>query len=288
MKSRLRIWILPCVAATAAAWQSVAPEVRLPLAQGSTRVAIIGDSGSGEKGQFELAAQMIKLRAAFPFDTVLMLGDNIYGRQTPVDFNRKFELPYQGLLSDGVKFFAALGNHDSPNSRFYEHFRMDGRRYYSFRAGPAEFFALDSTSMDAAQLAWIARSLAESGARWKICFFHHPLYSSGKRHGPALDLRARLEPVLAKGGAHVVLAGHEHFYERLKPQKGIQHFVLGNSGKLRLNNIRQTADTLKGFDRDLVFGVFEITADELFFQAISRKGDVVDSGVIERKKLAAQ
>jgi hypothetical protein len=270
------------------AFQAASPVVRLPVQQGSVRVAIIGDSGSGSKGQYELAAQMVKTRNSFPFDTVLMLGDNIYGSQSPASFKNKFEKPYQPLLEGGVRFFASLGNHDNPNSRFYKPFRMEGQRYYSFRNGDVEFFALDSTYLDPVQLDWIAKRLAASPARWKICYFHHPLYSSGRRHGPDLDLRARLEPVLEKGGVNVVLAGHEHFYERLKPQKGIQHFVLGNSGKLRMNNIKRSLDTIKGFDRDLAFGLFEITGDQIFFQAISRTGEIVDSGVIERRGLTGQ
>jgi hypothetical protein len=219
---------------------------------------------------------------------VLMLGDNIYGGQTPADFKRKFEDPYRALLSGGVRFFASLGNHDNPNSRYYAGFNMSGQRYYSFRSGEAEFFALDSSQMDRAQLSWIQERTAASDAKWKICFFHHPMYSSGKRHGPDMALRTILEPILLKQGVQVVLAGHEHFYERIKPAKGIHHFVLGNSGKLRKRNIRVSFDTMKGFDSDLAFGVFEITADQVVFQIISRTGSIVDSGVIERRAMAAQ
>ncbi len=83
-----------------------------------------------------------------------------------------------------------------------------------------------------------------------IAYFHHPLYSSGAIHGSEVDLRAIIEPMFVKYGLNVVFAGHEHFYERLKPQKGIQHFTAGGSAKLREGNIRTTGMTTKGFDTE--------------------------------------
>ena len=53
-----------------------------------------------------------------------MVGDNIYGSERPQDFQKKFELPYKPLLDAGVTFYAALGNHDDPNQRFYKPFSM--------------------------------------------------------------------------------------------------------------------------------------------------------------------
>ena len=120
----------------------------------------------------------------FPFEFVLMLGDNLYGHEKPSDFVRKFEEPYKPLLNAGIKFYAALGNHDNPNERFYKNFNMGGKRYYSFKVGNIEFFALDSNYMDPQQLEWLKKQLQASKSDWKIAFFHHPLYSDGKRHGP--------------------------------------------------------------------------------------------------------
>jgi hypothetical protein len=276
----MRPWIVPLVLAGLAA---AAAEVRLPNDEKSVRFAVIGDSGTGGSGQREVGAQMAKFRGEFPFEFVLMLGDNIYGRESASNMRRNFEEPYKPLLDSGVKFYAALGNHDNPNQRFYKPFNMDEKRYYSMKKGNAEFFALDSTYMTPEQLDWIKQRLAGSTAAWKICFFHHPIYSNGRRHGPDRDLRAQLEPIFRKEGVQLVLAGHEHFYERMHPQDGIFHIILGNSGKLRKGNIRQAQNSAKGFDTDLAFMGIEISGDQLFFQVVSRTGQTVDSGVIDRK-----
>jgi 3',5'-cyclic AMP phosphodiesterase CpdA len=253
---------------------------QLPLKPDSVRFAVIGDNGTGEKEEYDVGRQMAAFREQFHFDFVVMLGDNMYGGESPDDFKRKFEDPYKSLLDGGVKFYASLGNHDNPNQRFYKPFNMGGKRYYSIKKGNAEFFALDSTYMDAGQLAWLDKQLAGSSAAWKICFFHHPLYSDGKFHGPDKDLRARIEPIFEQRGVKVVLSGHEHVYERIKPQNGIHYFVLGNSGKLRPHNLRPSAIMAKGFDTDRSFMLAEIAGDDFYFDTISRTGKAVDSGML--------
>jgi hypothetical protein len=265
-----------------AAGQQQSTVVALPLKPKSVRFAVFGDNGTGGPEQYEVAQQMVRQRTKFPFDFVLMMGDNIYGSDTAADFRRKFEDPYKPMLDAGVKFYATLGNHDNPNQRLYKPFNMDGKRYYSFKKENVEFFSLDSTYMDPQQLAWVDKQLSGSTAAWKICFFHHPLYSDGKFHGPDRDLRARLEPLLAKGGVSVVLSGHEHFYERLKPHQGIYYFIIGNGGQLRYHDLKPSPDVAKGFDTDRGFALFEIAGDELYFQALSRTGEIVDSGVIQK------
>ena|SRR5665213_365020 len=261
-----------------------AEDVRLPLKPGSVRFAVIGDNGTGGKEQYDIARLMAEYREKTGFDFVIMLGDNIYGGESVAGMKKKFEDPYKPLLDAGVKFYASLGNHDNPNERFYKPFNMDEKRYYDFRKGNAEFFALDSNYMDPVQLDWLKKQLAGSDSDWKICYFHHPLYSDGKYHGPDVDLRTRLEPLLDSSGVNVVFSGHEHVYERIKPHNGIQYFVLGNSGELRLHGLKQSGDMAKGFDTDRSFMLVEIAGDQLYFQTISRTGETVDSGVVERKK----
>jgi predicted phosphodiesterase len=265
-------------AAAKALQQTMGPAMKLPVKPGSVRFAIIGDSGTGERPQIEVAQQMVTFRKDFPFDFVLMMGDNIYGSKSAEDFKRKFEAPYQPLRSADVKFYACLGNHDHTTERLYKPFNMDGQRYYTIKNGNVQFFALDSNYMDPPQMDWLDHQLSSSGATWKICFFHHPMYSHGKFHGSDVDLRARLEPMFVKYGVDVVLNGHEHVYERVKPQQGINYFVLGNSGELRPHNLNPSPDTAKGFDTDRTFGLFEIAGSDFNFQIVSRTGATVDSG----------
>ena len=260
--------------------QVTTPTLALPLKDKSVRFGIIGDNGTGEVAQYQVADVMASMRAKFPFEFVLMLGDNIYGSKSDAAFKRKFETPYKALLDSGVKFYASLGNHDDPNEIYYKPFNMGGKRYYNFKVANAEFFALDSTYMDPTQLQWIESKLQASTAMWKICYFHHPLYSDGKFHGPDVDLRAKLEPLLIKNQVRAVFNGHEHVYERIKAQNDIAYFVLGNSGQLRRNNLKPTAIMAKGFDTDQAFMIAEISENELSFQTISRAGQTVDSGVL--------
>ena len=146
---------------------------------------------------------------------------------------------------------------------------------------------LESTYPEPEQIKWVEKELAGSTSEWKIAVFHHPLYSSGDRHGSDLRLREVLEPLFVKHNVSVVLTGHDHFYERVKPQKGITYFVVGSGGQLRSGNIdRSTGLTAGGFDTDLVFMAAEIAGDEMYFNAISRQGAVVDSGVLTRRKVA--
>ncbi len=264
-------------------------EAALPLKDGSLRFAVIGDNGTGDRPQYDVGKQMLESRRRFPFEFVLMLGDNIYGSDAPRDFERKFELPYKALLDLGVKFYASLGNHDNPErQRYYEPFNMDGKRYYSFKAPKQDvrFFALESQYLDREQLAWIERELSRSNEKWKICYFHHPIYSSGARHGSDLSLRSVLEPLFLTHGVDVVFAGHDHFYERVKPQRGITYFVSGGAGQLRRGNIQRGSPlTAKGFDADQHFMLVEIADDQMHFEAVSRVGKVVDSGVVVRREV---
>jgi 3',5'-cyclic AMP phosphodiesterase CpdA len=186
----------------------------VPNLKDSLKFAAIGDNGTGDKPQYEVAAEMSAWYRRFPFELVIMLGDNIYGGQRPKDFVDKVENPYKPLLDAGVKFYAALGNHDNQANRFYKPWNMNGERYYTFKRGDTQFYALDSTYMDAKQLAWFEKNLQSASTPWKISFFHHPLYNDGKMHGPDMDLRSRLVPFFQLYGMNAVFSGHEHAYER--------------------------------------------------------------------------
>ena len=262
------------------------PTVPLPNRDGSFKFGVLGDFGTGDRTQYELADQMVKLRQRFKYELVVLVGDNLYGSERPQDFQKKFELPYKPLLDAGEKFYASLGNHDAREQRYYKLFNMDGKLYYTFNPKPnVRFFALESTYPEPEQIQWVENELKSSTSDWKIVYFHHPLYSSGDRHGSDLRLREVLEPLFLKYNVSVVLNGHDHFYERVKPQKGITYFVVGSGGQLRKGNIdRGTGITAKGFDTDLAFMAAEIAGDEMYFNTISRVGQTIDSGVITRRK----
>jgi hypothetical protein len=262
----------------------------LPNRATSVKFAVIGDSGRGSPPQHEIAAQMTAYREDFPYAFVLMLGDNIYeGPATRDDYVRKFEEPYRRLLDQGIKFYASLGNHDDPREVVYPLFNMDGERYYSFAppedllakiATRVEFFALDSTNLDRTQLRWLDERLDKSTAVWKVCFFHHPLYTSGRYRTWSRGFRLILEPLLVRHGVDVVFSGHEHIYQRTELQAGIQYFVSGGAGSLRPGDGAPAFYVARTFDRDYHFMLIEIDDEELHFQAISRTGMTIDAGTL--------
>jgi predicted phosphodiesterase len=259
-------------------------QVTLPVDdREAVRFAVIGDYGNGQQAQYDVGRQLLLAHGVFPFEFIVTVGDNLYGSQARRDFVDKFEIPYGPLLRMRIPFYAALGNHDEPTNREYPGFNMGGQRYYSFVRGKARFFVFDTNVMDPKQLAWVESSLQASTDPWKIAVFHHPIYSDGDRHGSNIQLRVALEPLLTKYGVDVALTGHEHIYERVKPQKGITHFIVGSSGQLRKGGMTASAMTAAGFDQDQAFMVATIIGDEMWFQAVSRTGVIVDSGVIQRR-----
>src|SRR5215475_8936756 len=255
--------------------------------------AAIGDSGDGGKGQYAIAQRMVEYRRKAPIDFILMLGDNIYGGGKPKYFKREFEAPYKDLLEAGVKFYAALGNHDVLEAGYhvkYKDFNMDGKRYYNFIKGAEvdaldapliEFFALDTTpekGLDQTQLDWLAKALGDSKARWKVAFMHHSLFSSGRMHPPYLTMRNQLHPLFVKYKVDLVLAGHTHVYERVKPQDGVQYITEGCSGKIMRNNLAKGSPlTAHGNDQQQSFLLIHVTPKDLGVEAIGMDGKPFDS-----------
>lgn len=263
----------------------------LPSRPDSIKFLALGDMGRGHPPQYEVSRQMQAFRERFPYDFVIMLGDNVYDGGTPEDYRRKFEQPYEPLLEDDVEFYAVIGNHDAPNQPWYAPFHMGGQRYYTFTADGSllarltdtdvQFFMIDTERLDRPQIAWLDREMRASTARWKIPVFHRPIYTSGRYATPARIFRAALEPVFLRHGVRAALSGHEHFYERTHPQRGgITYFISGGGGSLRRGDIRRSVLAARGFDADYHFVLFEATRGELFYQAISRTGHSIDAGSI--------
>ena len=93
-------------------------------------------------------------------------------------------------------------------------------------------------------------------------------------------LRNALEPIFRRHGVAVAFSGHEHFYERIKPQFGITYFISGGAGSLRIGDIRPSRLMDAGFDRDYHFMLIEIDDHTLYYQAISRIGGTIDAGMV--------
>jgi predicted MPP superfamily phosphohydrolase len=262
-------------------------------AKNSVRFAAIGDFGTGDDRQAEISSLILREHKASPLDLVLTVGDNIYPDGGARHFVKKFERPYAGLLNEGVKFHAVLGNHDVRDGRKdqcgYPLFNMNGQRYYTIKKGDGlvEFFMVDSTDFGLTQAGWLESALRASTAKWKIAVFHHPIYSSAETHGSDLRLRRVIEPLLVRYGVNVVFSGHDHVYERVRPQQGIQYFVTGAGGKVREGDIDMRSPFREmSFDRDNHYMLVEVDDRRISFRAIARSGAVIDSGTIKERALA--
>ncbi len=263
-------------------------------AQNRLKFIAIGDFGTGDDNQAGIASLMFRDHKTSPLDFVIAVGDNIYPDGSGRRFVKNFERPYATLIREGVKFHAVLGNHDVRDGRqdqcHYPLFNMNGQCYYTFKQGDglAEFFMIDSTAFDMAQAGWLESVLKESTAKWKIAVFHHPIYSSAQEHGSDLGLRRRIEPLLARYGVNVVLSGHDHTYERVKPQQGVQYFVTGAGGKVRPGDVNIRSPFREAsYDHDNHYLQMIIEDRQISFQAVARSGAVVDRGTIGQRAMTA-
>jgi predicted MPP superfamily phosphohydrolase len=254
-----------------------------------TRFAVVGDFGTGGSDEVAIAAGMLDVHRKSALDLVVAVGDNIYPNGSGRYFTKHFEEPFSGLLKERVKFYAVLGNHDVEEGRKdqvnYPLFNMGGSNYYSISRnnGLVDFFMLDSTDLSANQLGWLENSLRESKAIWKLAALHHPIYSSGKKHGSDVRLRKQIEPLFTHYRVQAVFSGHDHVYERTKPQQGIQYFITGAGGKCRRGDIDLKSELrASSYDLDNSFMLIEADETEMSFKSINQAGETVDSGIIKQ------
>jgi hypothetical protein len=91
---------------------------------------------------------------------------------------------------------------------------------------------------------------------------------------------------LTSYGVSAVFSGHDHIYERTKPQQGIQYFVTGAGGKTRRGGVYQDSPICQvSFDEDNHFMLVEIEDRQIGFKAISEAGLVVDEGIVHGASL---
>lgn len=207
------------------------PGAPLPDVPGGYRVAVIGDMGEGTVSQDKTVDQIIKWAPTH----VATVGDNVYPLGREKDWAERFDPQYDRLRMF-TQWQPALGNHDYYSGNLTPYFnrfpQLQGRAYYTWSLGPAQFFVLDTEQRldgSSAQQAWLAAELAKSTAKYRIIQMHRPIV--GTRAGSVgANLEGSLGPLLARYGVQLVLAGHVHGYERTKPVNGTVYVVTGGGG----------------------------------------------------------
>ena len=258
------------------------PEIDSLNSSPQLRFAVLGDMGTASKTQYRVARTIGCYSQINPFSLVLLVGDNIYEHGEIEKIEATFELPYQSLLEQKVKFQAVLGNHDIETNNgadqlAYPLFNMQGR-YYSFERKNVRFLALD-TNPEAPwqeQLAWLERELASTKQPWKIVFGHHQIYSSGK-YGINTELVNKLTPIFSQYGVQLYINGHEHYYERTRSIEGTTYLTSGAGAKLR--SVVKSDWTAHSVSR-LSFAVVEVYSNRLEILGIGTDGQVFDHGEI--------
>ncbi|MEE3055302.1 MAG: metallophosphoesterase family protein, partial [Planctomycetota bacterium] len=145
-----------------------------PSPTGEFRVVVVGDTGTGNQAQLDVAAG---IRLSAP-DVGIHTGDFIYPRGgSDIEMDRKYFDIYAETLSRSV-IYPTVGNHDLDDGGtvYFRSFHLPedspgGERYYSFEYGDALFLVLDSNQamgVETAQYAWIEEQLAGSERLWKI------------------------------------------------------------------------------------------------------------------------
>ncbi len=246
------------------------------------RFVSVADTGTGATGQYAVAAAMTRYRQLNPYDLVILAGDNIYNNGEIEKIGAVFERPYQALLQQGVKFQAVLGNHDIRTGNgdlqvSYSGFNMPGR-YYTFRRGDVQFFALD-TNHNAdwnTQLPWLEQELSRSDAPWKVVVGHHQIYSSG-HYGLNQAFIKTLTPLFQKYGVQLYINGHDHHYERSQSINGTTYLICGaGAGTRPVGHSEWTAHSAER----LSFAAYEVYSDRMIVNGIDTKNQVFDRGII--------
>jgi hypothetical protein len=200
---------------------------------GSWRFGAIGDYGAGTVHQARVAANMLRFRP----ELVVTAGDNVYPTGRWEDYEKNWDPPHlMGTLARNTVFMPALGNHDMYRDDlrpYFGHFpHLEGRPYYSFTHKNASFFALDSDQdlrVGSAQYRWLEQALRSATTPWKVVYLHYPMY--GRDPNAYREIREAVQPLLAKYGVQLVIAGHEHNYQRSHAIDGVTHILTGGGGQ---------------------------------------------------------
>jgi acid phosphatase type 7 len=242
------------------------------------RFLAFGDSGGGGSDQYALLDQMFH----FPYDLIIHTGDIAYASGTIHEFQRNVFDVYTELFRN-LPFFPSAGNHEyktssaAPFRAVFALPEVSGEKWYSYDWGRVHFVALDTEADYATQARWLDDDLAATTAPWKIVYLHRPPYSSGM-HGSDSNLRAKLAPILEKHGVQLLLAGHDHHYERINPQSGVHYVVTGGGG---IGTRSAGSSSFTAFAEEVIHFVYgEVLTDRMILHAVDATGVEFDSLVI--------
>lgn len=249
----------------------------------SVRMAVAGDTGTGDAAQLATAQRMATENQKRPYDALVLLGDLIYEDGDAARVDEVVLDPFAPLIDQGASLIPVIGNHDIESGEQQQILTALGQRrsWYTESVGSVRVVVLDSNQVDnPAQTEWLEAVLAEPApnGKWTVAAMHHPAYSAGY-HGSDLDVQETWGPLFAEYDVPLVLAGHDHDYQRSVPQDGVTYVVSGAGAKLRSTGQEDftavSASTLHYLDL-LFYG------SRVVGRAIDQHGDLVDTFVVAR------
>jgi len=262
----------------------------------TVRFAVIGDYGSGKRAERDIAL----LVKGWNPDFITTLGDNNHpvGSAETIDRNigqffHEYISFYKGMYGSGAttnRFFPIPGHRDWDTNKlqpYLDYFTLPGNeRYYDFTWGPVHFFMLDTDEREpdgatvfSTQGEWLRRKLAESTSPWNLIYAHHAPYLSRK-----MDGFPRMRWPFKDWGAHAVLSGFYHVYERLSIE-GIPYFINGVGGSSITGFGKINPNSQFRYNKD--YGAMLVVASnsQITFRFINRKGKNIDSYTVHKSKV---
>jgi tartrate-resistant acid phosphatase type 5 len=257
----------------------------------SIRLVGMGDFGSGTQSQRDVAAAIVQMAKAEPFDFGLTFGDNFYPSGMKGTDDSRWRDWWEALYSPlGIVFYPSLGNHEwySDDGAAAEiAYRSATWRfpapYYSFTAGPVQFFALDTTIISEEQILWLDQAIGASTAPWKVVYGHHPIFAPERDARSGLYLKymqARLWPVI-RGRVDAYLCGHQHAMAHMDPRDGVRFFMSGGGGA-PLSKVAAKAPGALFAESTFGFLTLEANANKMRIAIFDTDGKPFDSEIITK------
>ncbi len=249
----------------------------------TVRIAVAGDTGTGSPAEQATAARMALESRQDPYDALLLLGDLVYEEGDAALVDDVLSEPFAPIIEDGAELLPVLGNHDYRSGEQQQILTALGRHtpWYVEQVGSVKIVVLDSNRVqDREQTRWLRETLAEPAppGTWTVVAMHHPAYCAGY-HGSDLAVRQTWGPLFAEYDVPLVLAGHDHDYQRSTSQNGVTYVVSGAGAKLRPAGQEDFTAVSTSTLHYLDLLVYD---DRLIGRAIDQSGQLVDTFTLSR------
>jgi hypothetical protein len=254
------------------------------------RVAFAGDS----RGAYETWGQVLELMDSHEPDFFVFSGDMVDLGPDQNAWDAWFEAT--GDILTGKALVPAHGNHEFLATNYFAQFSLPGNeQWFHYSYGNLTLASLNDTvsdldDVDVHQAAYLDEVFDAADGGWRLATHHQSIYSACTRHRSNLELRAAWGPLYDKHDLQVVVAGHNHIYERSLPVKaeavatgddGTVYIVTGGAGAPLYSEVEATfwGNVANPIEHYIVADFAPDSAD---FVVRDMAGNVIDEFTVER------